>query len=233
LNLAEKIPVDILSFLANRIHSNRWLATHRPASDEILAPYIARIKTHELWTNLSLKGVDTRPWIHWLLELDAKRNLHDLTPPTVERDRLGKWIETKTGESLFYQIDESNHEALLAVFEAWTFARLKEFDARDREAVAQEKWMRGNQMTQPAFARSWMENPQFASKKAEAAYKAKHKKDSPAKPKSEKTKKLDERVSKFLHLLDDIIDGDTPVETPKKAGPKLLTGAMLFKKKDS
>lgn len=227
LNMAEKFPVDILAFLVNRIHGNRWLATHRPASDDILAPYIARIKTHQLWTALAGKGVDTRPWIHWLLELDAKRNLHDLTPPAIERDRTGKWIETKTGESLFYQIDESNHADLLAFFEKWTFERVKEFDARDREALAQEKWMRGNTMTQPAYARSWIENPEFASKRAEAAYKAKHKKESPAKPKSEKTKKLDAKVSQFLHLLDDIIDGGAEPTTPAKPGPVLRTGASL------
>jgi len=234
LNMAEKFPVDILAYLVNRLHGNRWLATHRP-TDDILTPYIARIKTHSLWSELALKGVDTRPWIHWLLELDAKRNLHDLTPPMVERDRKGAWIETKTGESLFHLIDESNHAELLAVLERWVFERVKEFDARDRQAEAQERWMRGNTMTQPAYARSWIENPQFATKRAEMAHKNKVKKDSQPKPKSEKTRKLDAKVSQFLHLLDDIIDGDTPVESPKKAGPILRTGASLsfLRKKDS
>lgn len=232
-NLAERFPVDILSFLVNRLHGNAWLATHRPS--DILDPYIARIKTHSLWTELAGKGVDTRPWIHWLLELDAKRNLHDLTPPSVERDRLGKWIETTTGESLFSQITESNVGELLAFFEQWTFSRIKEFDARDKEALAQAQWMRGNRMTQPAYARSWIENPEFATKRAELAHKKKNKPESPARPKSEKTRKLDERVSKFLHLLDDIIDAGAPTESPKKAGPKLMTGASLsfLRKKES
>jgi hypothetical protein len=232
MNLSERFPVDILAFLVNRLHGNRYLATHRP-TDEILTPYIARIKAHQSWTDLAGKGVDTRPWIHWLLELDAKRNLHDLTPPMVEKDRAGKWIETKNGESLFYLIDESNVADLLAFFEKWTFERVKEFDARDRQAEVEAKWMRGNTMTQPAYARSWIENPQFASKRAEQAHKAKNK---PApKPKSEKTRKLDAKVSQFLHLLDDIIDGGSEPATPVKPGPVIRTGASLsfLRKKDS
>ena len=231
LNMAEKYPVDVLCYLIHRLHSNRYLATHR--DPEILAPYIWRIHNHQRWSEMAASGVDTRPWIHWLLELDAKRNLHDLTPPTGEYNRTGKWIETKTGESLFMQINQPSAAEFLEIFERWTWERVKEFDTRDREALAQERWMRGNTMTQPAYARSWLENPQFASKRAELAAKAKKKGESPTKPKAEKTRKLDERVSKFLHLLDDIIDGDIETPTPKKAGPKLLTGGMLFKKKES
>lgn len=234
LNLAERFPVDILSFLVNRLHGNRYLVTHRP-TDDAMAPYFARIKTHQLWTALSHKGVDTRPWIHWLLELDAKRNLHDLTPPAVEKDRLGKWIETKTGDSLFHVVNETNQAELLEFFERWTLARVQEFDARDKQAEAEAKWFRGNTMTQPAYARSWMENPQFASKRAELAHKAKGKKESTPKPKSEKVRKLDAKVSQFLHLLDDIIDGGNEPATPAKAGPVLRTGASLsfLRKKES
>jgi hypothetical protein len=233
LNLAERFPVDILSFLVNRLHGNRYLATHRP-TDDALAPYFARIKTHQLWTALAHKGVNPRPWIHWLLELDAKRNLHDLTPPVVERDRLGKWTVSRTGESLFHIIDETNQAALLELFEKWTMERVKEFDARDKQAEAQAKWFRGNTMTQPAYARSWLENPQFASKRAELANKAKGKKESTARPKSEKASKLDAKVSQFLHLLDDIIEGGQQLATPPKAGPVIRTGASLsFKRKES
>lgn len=230
-NLAAKYPVDILCYLINRLHSNRYLATHRDV--DILEPYIARIRTHTQWSELAASGVDLKPWIHWLLELDSKRNLHDLTPPTGEFDRLGKWIVTKTGESLFRQITAESLPALLAVFEAWTCERIKEFDQRDKEAKAQEHWIRGNSLTQPAYVRSWIENPEFASKRAELLHKSKNKPLAAIKPKSEKTQKLDAKVSQFLHLLDDIIDGGSEPVTPAKPAPKLMTGAMLFRKKES
>lgn len=233
LNLAEKFPVDVLCYLIHRLHSNRYLATHRDA--EILAPYVWRIHNHKRWVELAESGVDTRPWIHWLLELDAKRNLHDMTPPSGERDRAGKWIETKTGESIFMQINTQNAADLLAIFERWTFERIKEFDRRDSEALAQEKWFRGNTMTQTAYARSWLENPQFASKRAELAHKAKVKdsKTKLARPKSERTIKLDSRVNQFLHLLDNIIDSPVETAATQKSGPVLRTGANLFRKKES
>lgn len=231
LNLAERFPVDILSFLENRLHGNRQMVTQRNL--DVLAPYFARIHAHARWTAIAASGVGLRPWIHNLLEIDAKRNLHDITAPLVEKDRLGKWIVTKTGEPLFSLITGENIGELLAVLDQWTFARIAEFEKRDQEALAQEKWMRGNQMTQPAYARSWLENPQFASKRAEASAKAKAKGAIPAKPKSEKAAKLDSKVSQFLHLLDDIMDGGQEPATPVKAGPVLRTGAMLFRKKES
>ncbi|MGL5935894.1 MAG: hypothetical protein ACRCZI_09770 [Cetobacterium sp.] len=214
-NLAMKFPVDILSYLINRLHSNRYLATHRP--DDVLDPYIARIKTHALWTELKLAGIDLSPWIHWLLELDAKRNLHDLSPPT----------QKDSTESLFYGITKENESQLLAQFELWTFAKLKEFDSRDREAKAQAEWMRGNTMSQSAYAHSWLENPQFASKKAADAHKQRIK---PKKVLSEKTAKLNAKVSQFLHLLDDIIDSGTESPAVEKPKAKILTGGMLFRK---
>lgn len=233
LNMAEKFPVDVFAYLVNRLHSNRYLATHRNL--EVLQPYVARIHLYSLAVQLAASGVDFKPWIHWLLELDAKRNLHDLTPPSVEKDRLGKWIETKLGESLFRQIGIDNHLELLKFFEAWTFERVKEFDRRDSEALAQDKWFRGNTMTQPAYARSWLENPQFASKRAELAHKAKGKdsKTKLARPKSERTSKLDSRVNQFLHLLDNIIDSPVETAATQKSGPVLRTGANLFRKKES
>lgn len=227
-NLASKYPVDILSYLANRLHSNRWLATHRDSS--LLDPYIWRIHTHKRWTELAAEGVDITPWIHWLLELDAKRSLHELTPPAVEVDRLGKWFLSNSGTSLLQLVTRENADALLAVFEKWTFDRLKEFDARDREAKAESQWMRGNSMTQPAYVQSWIENPQFATKRAEQAHKAKHK---PAKVSSQRVSKINAKVSEFLHLLEGIMDGDSVAVTPAKPQPKVMTGAMLFKKKES
>lgn len=227
--LSAKHPVDILCFLANRSNSNRYFYTNR--SSETLSPYIDRIILHKRWTELANSGVDLRPWIHWLLELDAKRNLHDVSPLLVEQDKLGRFIPTLRGKFILQCVSQENEAELLKVFEKWAFEQLAEFDKRDKVAVAQAHWMRGNTMSQPAYTRSWLENPEIANRKrAEEIKKAKR----PARPKSEKAQKLDERVQSFLGLLEGIMDGD--IETPKmqsKPKGKLLTGANLFKKKDS
>lgn len=230
LNLAAKYPVDVCTYLINRLHSNRWLATHR--NFEILDPYVARIHAYSRWESLAAAGVDLSPWIHWLLELDAKRNLHDLTPPCIALDKLNNWFLSAIGDSLFYLVTADNHSEMLAAFEQWTFGQLAEFDRRDSQALAQDKWMRGNSLSQPAYVRSWMENPQFASKRAEASAKAKGNLKVGGKEKSPRATKLDAKVSQFLHLLDGIID-NAPAVTPKKAAPKMLTGGMLFAKKES
>lgn len=229
VSLSAKHPVDILCFLANRLNSNRYFSQNR--STEILAPYLQRIALHRQWSELANQGVDLRPWIHWLLELDAKRNLHDIAPPQVELDKLNRWIMTAKGTFLLQLVTPDNVADLLATFEKWVFGRLAEFDSRDREAKAQAQWMRGNTMSQPAYTRSWLENPEIANRKrAEEIKKAKRK----PRPKSEKAQKLDERVQSFLGLLEGIMDGE--IETPKmqsKPLGKILTGAQLFKKKES
>jgi hypothetical protein len=224
LNLASKHPVDVMAYLVNRLHSNRWIATHK--NIEILEPHIAKIHTHFRWSAMAANGVDLSPWIHWLLELDAKRNLHELTPPCVQLDRLNKWFVSNIGDSLLYLVTADNEKEMLAIFEAWTFQRLKEFDARDREVLKQAEFMRGNTMTQTAYARSWLENPQFASKRAEMASKNKNR-VKVERPKSEKAQKLDAKVSQFLFLLDDIMDNESVTVTPKKPAPVQRTGANL------
>ena len=222
-NLAEKHPVDIFAYLANRLQSNRYLAVNR--SNELLAPYIARISLHRQWTELAAKGVDLRPWIHWLLELDSKRNLHDLNPPCVELDKSNNWLMSASGEFLFNFVTAENAAQLLAVFEKWAHARIAEYDRRDREAEAEARWMRGNRFTQQAYARSWMENPEIAIRK----------KPKTSKPKSKKTpkaKKQDVQVAKFLDLMDQVFSG--AAEVPQaKARPTIRTAGMLFKKKES
>lgn len=230
VNLASKHPVDIFCFLANRLNSNRHFAANR--SSQFLAPYIERIALHRQWTELVLKGVDIRPWIHWLLELDAKRNLHDVSPPQVEVDRLNNWILTATGTSIFTLVTPENNANLLAVFEKWAFEGLAEFDERDRKALAQNQWMRGNTMTQPAYTRSWLENPEIANRKRADELKRLAKRVKNPRPKSEKAQKLDAKVNQFLGLLEGILDGDIEPAIQKPA-VKLMTGANLFKKKES
>jgi hypothetical protein len=229
-NLSAKFPVDIFCYLANRLNSNRHFAGNRSA--ELLAPYIDRIALHRQWTGLALKGVDIRPWIHWLLELDAKRNLHDIAPPQISVDRLNNWILVTHGTSIFQMVTPENNVTLLGVFEKWAFEGLAEFDERDRKALAQNQWMRGNTMSQPAFTRSWLENPEIANRKRADELKRLAKRVKNPKPKSEKAQKLDAKVNQFLGLLEGILDGD--IEPPiAKPAVRLLTGANLFKKKDS
>ena len=227
LNLMEKYPVDVLCYLGNRLHGNRFLSCNR--SNETLAPYLGRISLHRQWSELADSGVDLRPWIHWMLELDSKANLHDLTPPMMELDRLAKWIPTKTGKPLLHCVTPENAAELLVHFEKWTFDRLAEYDDRDRRLTAQAAWSRGNTMAQPAFTRSWLENPEIANRKRNEELKKEKQKR--VRPKSEKAQALDAKVQGFLGLLDQILDGEVQAPTPKKAPPKVLTGGMLFAKK--
>jgi hypothetical protein len=147
----------------------------------------------------------------------------------MELDRLGKWIIARTGKPIVHCVTPENELELLKSFEAWAFTQIEEFDRRDKQAVAQAHWMRGNTMSQPAFTRSWLENPEIANRKrAEELKRAKR----PARPKSEKAQKLDARVSQFIGLLEGIMD-NAPAQTTHKPAAKMLTGASLFKKKES
>lgn len=230
VNLASKYPVDILCYLGNRLHGNRYLACNR--TNETLAPYLGRIALHQQWSELASLGVDLRPWIHWLLELDSKCNLHDLNPIQMELDRLAKWIPTKVGKPLLHCVTPENAEELLKHFEAWAFERLAEFEDRDRRATAQAAWTRGNTMTQPAFTRSWLENPEIANRKR--AEELKKEKTKRIRPKSEKAQALDAKVDQFLGLLDSILDGDVEAKTPAKPKAKVLIGGMLkLKRKEA
>ncbi len=224
-NLASKHPVDVLCYLANRLHSNRWLATHRDRA--LLDPYIARIAMHKQWTELASKGVDTRAWIHWLLELDAKCNLHDETPPVVAVDTFHRLLLT--------QVTPENADKMLAQFETWVFDRLKTYDDRDRLALAQANWQRGNSLSGNAFYESWQANPDAVQRKFEYGQTKRPLKDSfkGAKPASNKpASKLDQRTSQFLGLLTEVLNGEVKVTQPKTTS-KVRTGAMLFKKKES
>lgn len=239
--LASTHPVDILAFLVNRLHGNRHLATHRNL--EILDPYVWRIHTHQRWTELAAAGVDLKPWIHWLLELDAKRNLHDMTPPSLSLDKLNRWIRTNNGTSLFQLLTLENHKLMLSIFEAWTFERLKEYDQRDREALAQDRWFRGNSMTQPAYVQSWITNPQFASKRAEADAKKRAKAlDGKVVTPKKSNSKIQNLLNSHQALIDSLFTSakgevDPSESQPVKPAPKAvpMTGANFLSRlrKDS
>lgn len=208
-------PVDAIALLANRLHGTRDLLVKR--SEYSFQPLIDRIAIHRQWSTLAAAGLDLNPWIHWLLELDAKMNLHDITAPGYGEHRL----------PLLTQVTLENQAELLAAFESWVFDRLKEYDKRDKEMLAQARWIRGNSFTRQAYVRSWLENPEIATRKDAARLKAKKAKAGrPAT--SPKQQKLNEETNQFLHLLEGILDGTietAPRVAPKK--PKVLLGGQL------
>lgn len=220
--MASSRPVDAMAYLANRLHGTRDTLTKR--SEHSFQPLINRITTHRQWTALAAEGVDLTPWIHWLLELDAKMNLHDTPCPGVLMgDKT--WILSPSGNALLSMVTVENHAELLALFEAWVFERLKIYDKRDKEMLAQSNWIRGNRFTRGAYVRSWIENPEIAKRKDEARAK-KPKVGRPAK--SPKAQKLNAETNEFLHLLEGILDGT--IETTKpvaKPKPRVMTGGML------
>lgn len=229
-NLCSKRPVDALAYLANRLHAHRSFVGNR--DDGMLSPLIARIALHRQWTALYQAGVDLTPWVHWLLEIDAKMNLHDVTPPCVTVDRLNKLILTNAGTPLLSMVTVENNVQMLATFESWVFERIDAFDKRDNELAAQGRWTRGNTMSGPAFIRSWITNPEIANKKLAEDFKKKQRAaNGVGRPKSERTKKLDARVAGFLGMLDDILASKNPIDDSPipaaKPRAKLLTGGML------
>lgn len=205
-------PVDAIAYLANRLHGTRDTLTKR--GEHSFQPLINRIATHRQWTALHAAGVDLTPWIHWLLELDAKMNLHDITCPGYGEHK----------QPILSQVTVENHAEVLAAFEAWVFERLKDFDKRDAQALMQARWMRGNTFTRTAYVRSWLENPEIAKRKDSAK-----KKKAPGRPAtSAKQQRLNAETNEFLHLLEGILDGT--IETVKPASkpkPRVLTGGML------
>lgn len=225
-NIALKRPVDCLAFLVNRLVGNRDLLTRRNGETSLSA-MIARIGVHKQWTGLAAEGVDLSGWTHWLLELDAKMNLHDLTPPMI-----------KVGEfhvPIFSQVTKDNAAELLKLFESWTFDKLEDFDKRDSQALRQAHWARGNSFTREAYKESWFNNSNVVQRKAEHENAKKPK--TRGRPVSPKTAEKNAKVNQFLGLLDAILAGDTTVTQPTIAPAKpknLLYGNRLnFKVKES
>lgn len=226
--MAARRPDDALAYLLNRLYGSKQLLVNR--GDNWFAPLLNRIRTHAVITHTKLVHFDA--YMHWLLELDSKLNLHEVTPPTFEKDRLGKWLVTKSGSQL---IDVFHENGVYEAFESWVFERLHEWDKRDSAALAQLKWANGNRLTSSAYVRSYLDNPEIANRKhaEEYARREKAKNAAPKKPVSEKTRKNNERLQSFLDLMNDVIDGkhEPVTATPKKN--KVVLGGMLFAKKES
>lgn len=224
--LSSKRPADVMAFLVNRLNGNRHLLSQR-SSDDSFQPLYNRIATHRRWTELSeIPDFPMTRWIHLLLELDAKMNLHDMSSPLIDVDKQGNLILAQSGTPLFSMVTLANHEDLYNAFESWAFAKLNEFDQRDRRMILEANWARGNTMVRRAFSRSYLENPEIANRRHAENHKKKSKAGRPAK--SPRTQKINAEVNQFLHLLEGLLDGsiETPV-APSKPKPRVMTGASL------
>jgi len=201
-------PVDCIAYLINRLNGNRDLLVKRDGQNS-LSPLIGRIATHRQWSALHAAGLDLTPWIHWLLELDSKMNLHDQTPPLVKIAPLHK--------PLFDMVTLENAAELLAVFEKWTFDRLAAYDKRDADMSREARWMRGNAMTRNAYVNSWLSNPELTAKKELARKPKKADSAKAGRPVSEKTKARRDDFASMLALLESTLADPAPTPTPAAA----------------
>lgn len=237
-NLCAKRPADGMAFLLNRLYGNR--ATTRERNEHSIQFFFERIHTNRQVVSLQDSGFALAPWIHWLLELDTKLNLHDVTPPLFEQDRLGKWIITVTGKPLIEALTVGG-AALLPVFESWVFKLLDSFEKGQHAAQMQAAWNRGNTMAGPAFIRSWLENPEAVNRKESALNKARIARDAAkarkaSKPVSEKSRIKNERMARAMSILDSIesvINSSASKPTPKPAAKPVFKAGQLFRKKES
>lgn len=218
-------PVDAFAYLANRLLGTRDLLVKR--DDSRFGPLLGRIKLYAHWSALVAAGVDLTPWVHHMLEIDAKMNLHDVDGPAILEGEKG-WLLSKHGTPLLTLVTLENHEAMLKLFESWAFEQLALYDERDRRLLREGNWMRGNSLASPAFARSWLENPEIANRRhAEARAKKDKAKNRTGRPAvSEKTLRQNAEVQQFMHLLDAVFDGEIAAPTPVKK-PQVMTGGML------
>jgi hypothetical protein len=223
--LATQRPIDCMAYLVNRLNGTRELLLKR--SDESFSPLVNRIGTYNRISALVAANISLTPWIHWLLELDCKMNLHDLSPPVLKVAPIYRL--------LFDQLTPETHDDLLKQFESWVFDHLKRFEKRDAQVTREANWIRGNAMTRTAYARSWMENPdltrkvEIANNKLQAEH---NKRVKPGRPVSEKTRKQNDRVKAALDALSAILDGSNPSQpsAPVKPAPSLrLNFAALGK----
>lgn len=228
--LVAKRPVDGLSFLMNRLYGNRH--TIRQRTEAWFEFMITRIRTRQKLELAASEGLKLHEWTHWLLELDSKLNLHDLTPPLFRQTKESKWVvDFREGIPL---IDAMLEPGVLAAFESWVFKHLADYENSVRAAELQANFSRGNQMTGPAFVRSYLEFPEVANRKrAEELKRLAARKGKPGRPVSEKTQKINAKVAEFMGMLEGILDGGE-APTIQSAKPKpVFTGGMLFKSKES
>lgn len=235
-------PVDAMAYLVNRLYGNKYLLVNR--GEDTFAPLHFRIRTHRSLTLLADVGFDFNPWLHWLLDLDSKLNLHEMSPPLFGFDeKTQAWAINAHGLNLIEVMtlcfDKSQDAQLLACFESWVFDELEAQNKLEHDATVQAQWSRGNTMSKVAFVRSWIENPQFASKKAEEAHKRKTGKvrtRGAGRPKSAKAVELERSVDSVLDMLEGVFkSGSKAIESTPAKPRKVFTAATLFggKNKDA
>jgi hypothetical protein len=226
--MVSRRPKVALAYLVNRLDGTRHLLTKR--DDSSYSYLLRRVQTFQLIDSLS---IDLAPWTHWLLELDSKFNLHDLVPPKFRRDKSGK-LEFAPIAGDLTLADLLGLPDGLAAFESWVFSKLAEHEKAEKSFAMQQAWSRGNRMTGPAFVDSWLKNPEFATRKAEAIYNKKQKAKS-ATPRKSRVSKLEETTNQFLDLLEGVLAGSQADAEPAVTHKRMpvLRGNMLFAKKES
>lgn len=231
---AARNPVDIMAYLVNRLHGSRDLLVKRNGTNSF-QPLMQRITDYRRWQDMAAKGFDFKPWIHWLLELEVKMNLHDLKSPLVRQSRKGNWVSsTMDGESVFNALSIESNDQVFEVFQAWVFQQLGVYEDRYDAATKQQAWFRGNRMAATAYTRSWLDNPQIARRATDSQPKNQPK--SVGRPKTEATKKKDSKVSNALALLDGIlgtVQASEPSAPKPVTLPKLKLNLAKFKKSES
>lgn len=152
--LLDSQPVVVCAYLLNRYKLSNWRKlNHR--DDSWFDDMLHRIK---VWEKLSKLASDPdfdqverafRTLAHWLLELDSKCNLHELTP-------VPGWFETLL-------------DTVESIEQFETFAQEFAFIATPRIVEADKKMSVGNRMASSAYVKSWFDNPILAQRKVEIA----------------------------------------------------------------
>lgn len=205
--MSQRRPVDCLAYLVNRLYGNQNLLRYR--TDDAFTILRARIEIHSRITALWKSGIDLAPFIHWLLEIDSKMNLHTVAPPT-------------------FDIFES-----LEQFENWVFGKLSEARILEAKALSEVNWHLGNRLTRAATIQSHLDNPDLVNRKMELMKRPlRGTEGNHSKP---VRKAKESKVDQFMGLLDDIINkaGSASTTTVTHKRPKPMTAGMLFKKKES
>lgn len=234
--VVDRRPVDAFAYLLNRLEGSKDLLTKR--NDNAISALIARIRNWHKINNLAnLNQFDLiESYIHWLLELDSKMNLHDLRAPEFEKDSKGEWKVCQSGIILS---DAIQFPEALKAFESWVFDQLKIYSKRQSEAQAQMAWTRGNKMTGPAFVKSSMSHPEIANRKDAALLKRYGSVELGKQIESEKSlialrkKRKDAEVDDLLAQVDQILAGNSQIKLPVRKAPLKAGGLKFLQKKES
>jgi hypothetical protein len=150
--LLESDPQTVVAFLLNRYHLTHWRKlNHR--DDSWFDDMLHRIKVWNQLNKLTHTDDDAserslRELAHWLLELDSKCNLHEITP-------VPGWFDA------FHALPNTERFELF----------VKEFALIASPIIieADRRMSIGNRMASSAYVSSWFDNPTLAQRKMEIA----------------------------------------------------------------